>query len=235
MKNLLVCFSTFLIITSLHAQEDDRRGFISLSLGAAVPFGDFASTSSDNDDAGFALTGGNVNIAFGYKIGQNLGLTAMLNAGSNPLNTDALEDEFQDNYPQTTWSVSSDPWTYGALMVGGFGSFPLGTRSSFDIRMLIGALSSASPEIRATATGFGVSATGRRESKTVTTGAFDVGFIVRHRITNPLCIFASVDFLTANPRFENVETTTSFGSQTTNFDQNLRVLNLNVGVALLLK
>jgi hypothetical protein len=235
MKNLLACFSALLLITSVQAQEDDRRGFLSLSLGVAAPFGDFSNTSSDNDDAGFAMTGGNVNIAFGYKLGQTLGLTAMLNAGSNPLDNEALENEFQDNFPQSSWDIDSDPWSYGTLMVGGFATFPAGTRSSFDIRMLIGALSSTAPEIRATATSFGVSGTATRQSKTVMTGAFDVGFIYRYRITDPLCVFASADFLTANPKFENVETTGTFGTSTSDFDQNLRVLNLNVGVAFLLK
>lgn len=235
MKRLLLLCSTLMILPSLYAQEDDRRGFISLSLGAAAPFGDYASTESDNDDAGFALTGGNVNIAFGYKLGQTLGVTAMLNAGSNPLNTNALEDEFRDNFPQTSWNVTADPWGYGALMAGGFATFPLGTRSSFDVRLLIGALSSTTPEITATASGSGVTANATRESQTVTTGAFDVGFVFRYRITDPLCILASADFLSANPRFEDVETRSTFGSSTSDFDQNLRVLNVNVGVGFLLK
>jgi hypothetical protein len=235
MKSLLTLFATLLLFTSLYAQEDDRRGFVSLSLGAAFPFGDFANTDTDNDDAGFAMTGGNVNVAFGYKLGQTLGITAMINAGSNPLDEEAVEDEFEDNFPATTWDIESDPWTYATLMVGGFATFPAGTRSSFDVRLLVGALSSKCPEIRATASGFGASGTLVRESKTEMTGAFDVGFIYRYRITDPMCVFASADFLSANPRFEDVETSGAFGTSSADFDQNLRVFNLNVGVAFLLK
>jgi hypothetical protein len=235
MKKLVLSTALVFAVTLAFAQEDDRRGFLAISLGAAVPFGDFASTQTDNDDAGFALTGGNVNLSFGYKLGETLGLMAMLNGGSNPLNTDALEDEFRSNFSQASWSVKSDPWSYGTLMLGGFASFPTSSRSSFDVRLLLGVLRSTTPQIDATASIAGVSTTATRESKSVTTGAFDVGFVYRYRITDPLCILVSADFLTANPRFENVQTRSVLGTRTDNFDQNLRVINLNLGVAFLLK
>lgn len=130
MKHLLI-FSLLIILTvSVNAQEfSSKDGFISISLGAALPYGDFADDDLNNNDAGLAEPGVSINlINFGYLFSKNIGITAMLQGAAFPLDID---------------NSGNDPiWSYGTFMVG-----PLFTvhnpesKAEFDFRIMLGSMS----------------------------------------------------------------------------------------------
>jgi hypothetical protein len=234
MKNIII---GLLALTCLHANaQDDKRGYLTIGLGPSVPFSDFSSTSASNDDAGYAMTGGNLNIAFAYRLGQNLGLTAMLTGTSNPVDVDALAADFKQSYPNANWTVTADRWRIGGVMIGGFATFPASENLSFDVRLLGGVLKSTMPEIRATATSGIIGGSATREEKSVATVTFDLGFMFKYKIANAVCILAGADFITANPKFNDVVTRTSFGgSSTADIDQTYSTMNINIGIGFLVK
>ncbi len=227
----------FLIVTCIQANaQDDKRGYLTFGFGPSIPFSDFSSTSSGNDDAGYAMAGANLNITFAYRLGRSLGLTAMLTGTSNPVDADALASDFNKTYPGTNWTISADRWRIGGLMVGGFATFPASENLSFDVRLLGGVLNTTMPEIRATATSGIAGATATREQKTASAPTFDLGFMFRYRAGDYLCLLAGADFIAANPTFNDVVTRTSFGNtSTSNIDQNYSTMNINVGIGILLK
>jgi hypothetical protein len=235
MKNICLYLILATIGLQVKAQED-TRGYVTIGLGPSIPFADFASTSTSNDDAGYALTGGNLNIAFAYKLGTHLGLTAMFTATSNEVNVDAIADDFDEEFPAADWTVTADRWRIGGFMIGGFATFPASENLSFDVRLLGGVLQSVMPEIRATAVAGAMGASATRQESRISAGAIDLGFLFRYQVVSSLCIFGGADFITANPRFEDVVTTTSLGtSSTSDIDQSYSTMNINIGVGLLLK
>lgn len=233
MKRIITTFALFLSLTAAYAQ-DDKRGFIGIGIGPSVPFSDFASTNQDNDDAGYALTGGHLNLSFGYLIGAHLGIAASLTGTSNSVDESALEADFRDEYPGANWNIDADRWRLGALLVGGLASFPASDNLDVDFKVMIGALSFTSPEVRATASSGPLNYSARREEKTVTTGAFDIGAGIRYRVANSIALMANADFISANPRFEDVTTTTSFGSSSSTYDYHYNALNITLGIGFLL-
>jgi hypothetical protein len=235
MKNIL----TYLIFAAICFQanaQNDERGYITLGFGPSIPLSDFASTSTGNDDAGYALTGGNLNIAFAYKLGNNLGLTAMFTGTSNPVDVDAIAADFNESYPTADWTITADRWRIAGFMIGGFATFPATENLSFDVRLLGGVLQSTMPEIRATGVAGPVGASATREEVKKSSATFDLGFLFRYKIGSSLCLLAGADFIGANPKFNDVTTTTSFGtSSSADIDQSYSTMNINVGIGVLLK
>jgi hypothetical protein len=235
MKRIITLLTALSFFTLAHAQYDDKKGYVGISLGPSIPFADFASTDKNNDDAGYATTGGNLTISFAYRLGQHLGFSAMLSGNNNPVNESALESNFREDYPGADWNVEANNWKLGGLLLGGYATFPASEHLDFDIRLMLGILSSTSPKITATATSGGLGVSGEREEKTVTTPSFDIGFGIKYRLGNAVALLANADFISANPKFDNVTTTTTFGSSTSSFDQNYSTLNLTIGLGFLLK
>ena len=68
---LLIAMVGFISINSVSAQNDDvKKGFIGISLGAAIPMGSFIADNCN--------TGGQFNIDFGYLFAKNIGMHAQL-------------------------------------------------------------------------------------------------------------------------------------------------------------
>ncbi|MES2559371.1 MAG: hypothetical protein V4590_06500 [Bacteroidota bacterium] len=235
MKNILIYVFVLLLCEQVNAQETER-GYVTIGIGPSIPLSDFASTNTSNDDAGYAMNGGNLNISFAYRLGSHLGLTAMLTGTSNPVDVDAIDRDFEEAFSNADWTITADRWRIGGLMIGGFATFPASENLSFDIRLLAGVLQTTMPEIRAN----GVSALGEvsatREEKTVATSTYDLGFLLRYKIGNSICLLAGADFIGANPQFDNVTTTTSFSSPSeADIDQSYNTMNVNVGIGFLLR
>ena len=223
----------FLTITS-QSYAQDEKGYIGISLGPSIPMGDLSSKDIDNDAAGWANTGAVFDISFAYKLGEgNFGITALLRGQANPTDAQALADEFANQLPGVDWTVKSDAWGIGGLMFGGFGSFPLSEKSSFDTRAMIGFLSVSSPELTVTVTGPGGTAWVKQSSTSATSFAYLIGAGFKFDIGSKLYLLTNLDYLGSNPEFSNVEVTASDGSRGTDtWSQSMGTLNLSVGIAL---
>lgn len=94
-----------------------RKGFIGLSIGSAIPVGDFAEKSN-----GGAKTGLQLNlINFGYLFSDNFGITASWFGTANPFYLNNI-----------------DPWSYGGIMAGPLLSFPISEKADWDFKPMIG-------------------------------------------------------------------------------------------------
>ena len=78
MKKFLVIALALLFCGVVTAQENkahkELKSYLVLNAGPSFPVGDFASTNEDNDNAGFAKTGFNLDVAYGYKFTSAVGL-----------------------------------------------------------------------------------------------------------------------------------------------------------------
>src|SRR5690606_1448615 len=233
MKKIVFSLIALLIIVSQsYAQE--KKGYIGISLGPSIPMGDLSSKDADNDAAGWANTGAIFDISFAYKLGGgNFGLTALLRGQANSTDAQALADELANQYPGINWTVESGGWGIGGLMFGGFGSFPLSDKSSFDTRAMIGFLSASSPELTVTGTGPGGTAWIKQGSTAASSFAYLLGAGFKFDVGRKLYLLTNIDYLGSNPEFRNVETTTSLGTrERSSWSQSMGTLNLSIGLAL---
>ncbi len=181
MKHLLILFTLLLISSSSNAQEARTKdGFISITLGAAFPTGDFADNDLGNNDSGFAENGAAVNlINFGYLFSKNIGITAMLSGSAYPLDA----------------NFGNDPiWGFGTFMVGPLFSF--GTednKAEFDFKFMLGSSSAT------------LDPDDGSEELEGSGGAFSIGSGVRYNLSELIALTSNLDIISAKPEFDNFE------------------------------
>lgn len=220
------------IATQGYAQ--DQKGYIGISFGPSIPMGDLSSKNVDNDAAGWANTGAMFDFSFAWKLGEgNFGITALLRGQVNPTDAQGLADEIASQAPGVNWTVESDGWGIGGLMFGGFGSFPISEKTSFDTRAMIGFLSASSPDITITGTVPGAKVWIKQGSKSASSFAYLIGAGFKFDIGSKFYLLTNLDYLGSNPEFSNVETIASDGSRETDtWSQSMGTLNFSVGIAL---
>ncbi len=233
MKKIII---TAIVLVSIIAKSyaEDRKGFIGISVGPSIPIGDLASSDVNNDAAGFANTGGVFDISFAYQLGEgNYGITALLRGQANPTDAQAMADEFGSMFPTVNWTVESESWSIGGLLFGGFGSFPVSERTSFDARAMIGFLNAQSPEITITGTIPGESIWLKQGSQNATSFAYLLGAGFSFDIGERLLLLTNLDYLGSNPEFSNVEIIDSDGNRdTSTWSQVMGSINMSIGIAL---
>ncbi|MFY8019584.1 MAG: hypothetical protein ACOVP1_00245 [Bacteroidia bacterium] len=226
----------FILLTAISIQlkAQNEKGFIGISLGPSIPMGDLASKNINNNSAGFANTGAIFDISFAHKLGAGkFGITAILRGQSNPTDAQAMADELAIQSPGVNFTVESKNWGIGGFMFGGFASIPVSNKASFDTRVMIGFLSSTSPDITITGSGPGGSAWVKQGSTGASAFAYMFGAGFKFDIAPRLYLLTNLDYLGSKPEFRNVETTTSLGErQRSTWSQNIGTLNLSIGVAL---
>jgi hypothetical protein len=210
------------------------NGFIGLSFGVGFPIGSFASKDLTNSKSGLANPGGAFDISFGYKLGKNFGLAAMLRSNSFAVDNQVFIDELISQVPQVSWYVESEKWKTNGFYFGAYGSFPVGTgKTSFDMKALIGLTGSSTPQLIITGTDGTVTETSTQISKSA--GGFGVmlsaGF--RFGVSRKVSLLTNLDYLSTSPEFRNVLSTSSAGgTNSSTFTQPISAISFTAGIAL---
>lgn len=229
MKNLFILITISLFSATNCLSQD--KGYIAISLGSSAPTGDFASKDPDNNSAGFATSGAIFDISFGYKFGKNFGIAALLRGQANGTDAQAIADEISKQNPGISGTVESGTWGIGVYMVGGYGSFPISEKVSFESRIMFGFLSATSPDINVNLTGLGGSAWVKQKSASSSAFAHLIGVGFKYDAGRRICLLANFDYLGAKPEFRNVETTTSLGTSEKNtYSQSFGTINFGIGI-----
>lgn len=233
MKQTILILIILLTIT-VQSEAQDKKGYISLSLGPSFPIGDFSSKDIDNGKAGFAATGGLLEISFAYKLGEgNFGITALLRDQVNLFDNQSFVNEFTSKFPTTYWTVEGDGWGMGAFLFGGYGSFPFAKKASFDTRLMLGVSVATSPEITITETEKGKTTWLNQSSASTSAFTYLIGAGFKYEIGKRLCLLTNLDYLGAKPEFSSVQYLSSDGSMEWNtFSQKIGTINLSAGIAL---
>ena len=104
--------------------DQKRKGYIGLSMGAAIPLGDFSNSTFGDTDTGFQIN----LVTFGYLFSDHLGICAAWTGGSNYINY-----------------FSYSTWGYGSLMAGPLLSTHISNKLELDLRPMIGFSSASYP------------------------------------------------------------------------------------------
>ena len=229
MKKLFIVLTvSFVTATNCFSQNN---GYIAISLGSSKPIGDFASNDPNKAAAGYAKSGAIFDVSFGFKLGKNLGIAALLRGQANPTDAQAYADQISKQNPGVSGTVESKNWSIAGYMGGAYGSFPITEKLSFESKVLIGFLSATSPEMTVNLIGPGGTAWAKQNSATSSTFAYMLSTGFKFDVAKRVCMLANIDYLGANPEFSNVTTTASNGTMSkTTFSQSFGTVNIGVGV-----
>jgi hypothetical protein len=229
MKNLIILL-TISLFTATNCFSQDK-GYIAISLGSSTPIGEFASKDPNNNAAGYAKSGAIFDISYGYKFGKNFGISALLRGQANTTDAQAIADQLSKQNPGVSGTVDSKAWSIGGYMVGGYGSFPISEKVSFESKAMFGFLSATSPELTVNLSGPGGTAWFKQNSSSSSTFAYLLSAGFKYNAGKRICLLANFDYLGAKPEFSNVETTSSTGSSSkSTFSQSFGTINFGVGI-----
>jgi hypothetical protein len=169
-KIFLLIFFCLAQISFVFSQTTKDRSSISISVGAAMPTGQFSSTDLLDSKSGFAKIGEEVSISYSTPLTKGWSFIAHVQGQRNPLNTNAFESSFsqakiyQGFYfgtglnnppPQTSykiypnWKFEKKSWLYGALLLGGQRQFSVDKSDGFNFfaKIMVGAIYAKSPKL----------------------------------------------------------------------------------------
>ena len=215
--------------------KKDRKGYIGITYGISYPIGDYAATGGE--DAGYADRGNSLSLLnFYYKFNKNIGIAANWYGIGNP--TDAqeiVEDIYRDN-PSLSLEVTSGYWFVGGLSGGILISFP-SNNIDFDLKALIGFASATTPQLDVTATEYNEALLVISSSQVAITSnnsaSFSLGGGVRYHISKRWAVNLNLDYFTTKVEFPagtNGTYSNGVAFQTSEFEQNISVLNLSIGI-----
>jgi hypothetical protein len=138
------------------ALPGERKFTLGISLGAAIPSGNFASTNVKNSfwdfnsaDSthlqGFAKTGFHFNVTATYQFTDDFGLTLLLGNNSNPFDINAFSSAI--GYPA---SSQTSNYSTAEYLIGPCFSLPISSKLKFRVSLLAGIVTSNYPTIDVT-------------------------------------------------------------------------------------
>lgn len=209
MKKLLFLLMVLLISGAIQAQggkvKSDTRSFLAFHAGPSFPVGDFGSTnitnisqngdvSLANRDAGFAKTGYNLNLSYGYKVLGNLGLTASAFYNNNNLDNAAIDKEMGLTEMGLDGLVKTDHWKWYGLTVGPMLMHNITPNVAIDLRVMGGIANANTPKIT-------VGGEEWVKEDWAVAPVFQGGLDLRFGVGNNMFIYTNVDYLYMKPKF----------------------------------
>ncbi|MDP4264112.1 MAG: outer membrane beta-barrel protein [Bacteroidota bacterium] len=215
MKKILIMIVVLLMSGIVMAQGEKQqrttKSFLALHAGPSFPVGDFAKTDINNEQAGFAKTGVNVNLTYGYEFLENVGLTASIFYNNNKMDNSAVLDQ--------VGNVALDHWQWYGISVGPMFTQKLAGNMAIDLRVMGGVANANSPKAVV-------------DNETVVkedwspAAVFQGGAGLRIGMGNRMFIMVNLDYLYMKPKFDLVFPD---GSPTVRSEQKMSVLNLTAG------
>jgi opacity protein-like surface antigen len=230
MKKLLIMAMALLVSGTLLAQESkvktEPKSFIAFHAGPSFPVADFSSTDMENNpDAGFAKTGINLNLTYGYQFQNNLGLVASVLFNQNKVDKGGVI--YKDETSEQELVLSMDHWQFYGVSAGPMLTFNIGNKVYTDVKVMIGAVNANAPKISFQ----GLELT--KESWNVAP-LYQAGLNLRMDAGKNIFIMAGADYMYLKPTFK-YEFSSLIAEQipmdlSDYFKQKMSVVNVTVGV-----
>lgn len=218
MKKQLITASCFLLMSCiLHAQKEQSKCFVELSVGPSIPIGKFADkpykhVTEDNQPAGLAKTGVSAQGSFGYYLNESLGLLLTSGYSVHAQDASGYEEYMKQSYISSgrltsRVDVETQSWKIAKLMAGGFLINPLTSAEDLVLftKLTVGVCKTAVPEYSYQAYDQNemIYAGGKTE-KTPLSWAFcyQVSMGLKYKLNNKLHLLIDVNSFNATPQKE---------------------------------
>lgn len=212
LKITLLCLALVLFGTGVTAQDaengNQKKSFLFLQGGAAIPLADFASTDLNNENAGMAKTGFSAGLLYNYRISKYAGVMLQGHYANF-----ALSNTLTNSFPGAT----VDHWQYAGLVVGPMLMLPVSDQVLADVHVASGVMWVNSPNVK-------------YQGQTIVdedwgaTLPLQAGLHMRFLTNTRLVLFAGADYLYMKPEFR-IES-----SDPPEVKQNISTLHLQLGI-----
>jgi len=238
MKKFLLLIMTLSISGAIMAQVGNKthftKSFLAFTAGPSFPGGDYGKTNLLNNgtnevyngQAGFAKTGYNLSLNYGYQVGKNYGLAASTFYTNNRLNNAAVVDQLDAILESGADAslVKLDHWQWYGLSVGPMINCEIAKNFAADLRVMGGVANVNSPKVM-----YGSVEVVREDWKVAP--LIQTGVDLRIGLGNNLFILANADYLYMRPKFTinfNVDDEVWVGTP----KQKISVINLTGGIGI---
>jgi len=119
----------------------EKKSHLSVQPGISFPLGNFTSRDLSNEDAGFAVAGFAIDLAFQYAFDKNVGIAAQGFYNRNDVAIRKLRDQI--GLP----NLSLDHWQFLGLAAGPVFTYPISDKVKGDFRLMAGFATANSPDI----------------------------------------------------------------------------------------
>jgi len=206
-RPLLLLLTSILIVLHTQAQT---KGLLSLSLGPALPVGEFGSKGADDPESGLAKPGAVADLSYQHLFAKsNFGWIATLRYRRNAVDKKASVAPFQAEYPAFSWSMENCRWTNAAALLGAYYERPFTKQLSLSASLELGVAEAWSPK---------ESITGKKDSAGVTQALIEANLHsvsataftalaavgARYRCNSRWSVMAHIDYTYLQPTFHNV-------------------------------
>ena len=230
MKKLLFLFIALLAGSVVMAQGSkktiDSKSFLAFHAGPSIPVGDFHSNNFNNENAGFAKTGYNLNLLYGYELMKDFGITANLFYNNNKLDNETIKREMETELNLNEGELDNlnlDHWKWYGVTIGPSLMQKLTPNLAADVRVMGGIVNANTPAI----TLAGQTLVGEDWS---VAPLLQAGFDLRIGIGKNVFIYAGADYIYMKPKF-NVES--NIGELVSeDIQQKISVVNVTGGVGI---
>lgn len=224
MKKQLFIFQ-LLIMTAFgsYAQSDakaveSKKFFLALTAGPSIPVGKFGLKDVNDEQAGYARFGYNLNLNFGYKAGKNLGIASSVIFGRHKLNIDEIKKALSEP------NLSVDHYQYYGILAGPMASVNISDKVLMDFKIMAGVAEANSPVFRL---GSNVSQEKWNEAFT-----WQYGTDLRYNINSKTCLFTNVYYNHMKPSWNFGPFSNGGTEEMVRVEQNISVLDFSFGVGM---
>ena len=207
-KTLILCFALSWAALHVNAQS---KGTLGLSLGPAIPLGEFASKDGFSPSSGLANIGAVADISYQHPFGSSrFGWLAAIRGRLNYISKSATYGPLEAQFPGYHWSMNNSQWTSLTGILGGYYKLPLTPTLSLQAEIGLGAARSWSPKQSITgirdSVGFGPTDLVQASVHPVSATAFTwlAGLTLCHQWSKRWSFVARADYAYLKPTFHNI-------------------------------
>lgn len=167
----------------------EKKSFLSVQPGISFPLGNFTSRDLSNEDAGFAVAGFAIDLAYQYAFDKNVGIAVQGFYNRNDVAIRKLRD--QTGLP----NLSMDHWQFLGLVAGPVFTAPISDRVKGDFRVMGGFATANSPDIATNGTTLA-------PEDWSGTGVFQAGINCRVDLGSNAFFIGGLDYRYLSPKFK---------------------------------
>lgn len=156
--------------------------------------------------------GQSAQISAGYRFGRRFGVVGSYGYATNVINKTALLETVGQSQQAADWKASASNCTLQSLMVGPLLTVPTG-RFIFDFQLTGGVAKAFSPRMELYSDQPRSPMHYHTPSQTAYAPAAGLGVTTRYKLSRWLAVHASIQYITADLKYENLEQQIQIGNQ----------------------
>lgn len=225
-KKIILFFLINCIYSSfIHAQS---KHSVSLTLGGAVPVGDFGLKEYNNQNSGYANVGLNMNLNYGFQINKYVSAMALLGAMTNSIDDSKLFIDVNLSSGNQFKSFNVHSIYKLSLLIGPMGTISINKKLRLNPYFLVGVSEVNKPDALYVYTNNDM---GFNESKWSTCLSYQTGIGVDYELSKKLFLVAKIDYNYSKVEFKDVKSFKN-GNYSFSFNTIQKVITINPTIGL---